>query len=143
MSVPLQGSGLKVELRYAPLPLIGAIAVHYWFVVHDDAGACHRWEVWQSANAGGRSFGHVHCDLKAPLADVGGGRTRLAAVWEGAEAARIAAVLEAADRYPWCNVYRYWPGPNSNSFVAWVLQRAGVQYALHWKGIGRRWQPRR
>jgi hypothetical protein len=35
---------LKVELRYAPLPWIGAIAWHYWFVVCDDTGR-HRWEV--------------------------------------------------------------------------------------------------
>ena len=61
---------MKVELRYAPLPLIGAIAVHYWFVVFDDAGACHRWEVWQTKNAGGISYGHVHCDhfeQRAPI----------------------------------------------------------------------------
>jgi len=134
---------VKVELRYAPLPFIGAIAVHYWFVAYDDAGGCERWEVWQTRDAGGRSAGHVHCGLKPPLADVGGGRTRLAATWEGDEAARIAAVLREAFTYPWRERYRYWPGPNSNSFVAWVLRRAGIQYALHWKGIGRKWQPRR
>ena len=122
---------MKVELCYAPLPLIGAIAVHYWFVVYDEAGACHRWEVWQTPDAGGTSFGHVQCDLKAPLADVGGGRTRLA------------AVLKDAAKYPWRSLYRYWPGPNSNSFVAWVLERAGIRYALHWRGIGRKWNPRR
>ena len=63
---------MKVELRYAPLPFIGAIAVHYWFVVTDEAGACHRWEVWQTKNAGGTSIGHVHCDLKSLDAVVGG-----------------------------------------------------------------------
>ena len=36
--------------------------------------------------------------------------------------------------------YRYWPGPNSNSYVAWVLERAGIEYALGWRGIGRRWR---
>lgn len=134
---------MRVELRYAPLPYIGAIAVHYWFVVYDDAGGCHRWEVWQTANAGGTSYGHVHCDLKAPQADVGGGPTQLAAEWQGAEAERIAAMLKEAPSYPWCGKYRYWPGPNSNSFVAWVLERAGIPYALHWRGVGRRWRARR
>jgi hypothetical protein len=117
--------------------------VHYWFVVYDDAGACHRWEVWQTRDAGGRSYGHVHCDLKPPLADVGGGRTRLAATWEGPQAERLAAVLAEAPRYPWANRYRYWPGPNSNSFAAWALERAGIQYALHWRGLGRKWRQRR
>ena len=134
---------MKVELRYAPLPFIGAIAVHYWFVVYDDAGACHRWEVWQTADAGGESYGHLHCDLKAPHADVGGGATRLATAWEGAEAERIAAVLADPASYPWQRRYRYWPGPNSNSFVAWVLSRAGIRYPLHWKGIGQRWVRKR
>ena len=134
---------MKVELRYAPLPFIGAIAVHYWFVVYDDAGACHRWEVWQTANAGGKSYGHLHCDLKAPHADVGGGGTRLATAWEGTEAERIAAVLSDPASYPWQRLYRYWPGPNSNSFVAWVLARAGIRYPLHWRGIGQRWVRKR
>jgi hypothetical protein len=131
---------LKVELRYAPLPFIGAIAVHYWFVVTDDAGACHRWEVWQTKNAGGTSIGHVHCDLKTPDAGVGGGASRVAAQWSGEEAKRIAAVLARPETYPHLQRYRYWPGPNSNSFVAWVLARAGIQYALHWRGIGRKWR---
>jgi hypothetical protein len=80
---------LVVELRYAPLPLIGALAVHYWFVVYDDAGGCHRWEVWQTKDAGGASYGHVHCDLKPPQG---------------------------------------------------VLRRAGIEYALDWRGIGRKWR---
>ena len=64
---------MKVELRRAPLPWIGAIAWHYWFVVCDETGR-HRWEVWQTKNAGGRlCIGHVHCDLKAPDDGVGGG----------------------------------------------------------------------
>jgi hypothetical protein len=130
---------MKVELRYAPLPVIGLIAVHYWFVVRDDMGGCHRWEVWQTQNAGGRAIGHVHCDLKAPEDGVGGGPARLAATFTGTEAERIAEVLARADKYPHARKYRYWPGPNSNSFVAWVLRQAGIRYALHWKGIGRRW----
>ncbi|MFN2645483.1 MAG: DUF3750 domain-containing protein [Burkholderiales bacterium] len=133
-------SSFRVELRYAPLPFIGAIAVHYWFVVYDESGACHRWEVWQTQNAGGRSFGHVHCDLKSPKDGVGGGPSRVAATWQGDEASRIAAVLQEPERYPHCGRYRYWPGPNSNSFVAWVLAQAGIQYPLHWKGIGRKWR---
>jgi len=134
---------MKVELRYAPLPLIGFLAVHYWFVVYDDIGGCHRWEVWQTKNAGGTSYGHVHCDLKPPEQPVGGGPTRLAWTWTGPEAERIATALAEAPRYPQAQKYRYWPGPNSNSFVAWILERAGVPYVLHWRGIGWKWRARR
>jgi len=127
---------LKVELRYAPLPYIGLIAWHYWFVVSDGTGR-HRWEVWQTRNAGGSCIGHVHCDLKLPEDGVGGGPSRLAAVWDGEAALAIKSVLEKPESYPWCERYRLWPGPNSNTFVAWVLRQAGVEQALDRRGIGK------
>jgi hypothetical protein len=129
-------SPLKVELRYAPLPYIGLIAWHYWFVVSDGTGR-HRWEVWQTKNAGGSCVGHVHCDLKAPEDGVGGGPSRVAALWAGDEALRIAAVLREVQNYPNCETYRMWPGPNSNTFVVWVLRQAGVEHTLDRRGIGR------
>ena len=135
---------MLVQLRCAPLPFIGAVAVHYWFVVIDDSGRTRRWEVWQTKNAGGRPLGtaagHVHCDLKAPESGVGGGPSRIETEWRGEQALAIAAVLGEPLRYPECGRYRIWPGPNSNSFVAWVLQTAGVAYRLGWRGIGRGWR---
>jgi Protein of unknown function (DUF3750) len=130
---------VKVRLCYAPLPFIGAIAVHHWFIV-EDGNACHRWEVWQTADAGGVSTGHVHCDLKPPEEDVGGGPTVVAAEWTGEEAARLKAVIDRAMDYPAAQLYRYWPGPNSNSFVAWILREAKVEHPLDWKGIGKDWR---
>jgi hypothetical protein len=129
-----------VELRFAPLPYIGILAVHYWFVVFDDAGGCHRWEVWQTPDAGGRSIGHVHCDLKAPDAGVGGGPMRIAAEWRGEPALRIRQVLERIETYPYCRAYRYWPGPNSNTFAAWVLRQAGIAQPLGWRAFGERFR---
>jgi hypothetical protein len=131
---------IRVELRYAGLPFIGFLAVHYWFVV-EDGGERHRWEVWQSADAGGRSVGHLHCDLKAPEADVGGGPSRIAAEWRGEEARRIAEVLvRCASDYPFCRRYFPWPGPNSNTFVAWVLARAAIEHRLGWRALGRNYR---
>jgi hypothetical protein len=135
---PEQDTGCVVQLRYASLPWgIGLVADHYWFVVTDEgSGACQRWEVWQTADAGGHSIGHVHRDLKEPDAHVGGGPTRIAAVWHGAEARALRAVLERPEDYPHCHLYHYWPGPNSNTFAAWVLRKAGIDYALPWRAIG-------
>jgi len=129
-------SPLKVELRYAPLPYIGLVAWHYWFVVSDDTGR-HRWEVWQTKNAGGSCIGHVHCNLKQPEDGVGGGPSRLAAQWHGEPALAIKSVLENPGSYPWCESYRMWPGPNSNTFVAWVLRQAQIEQALDPRGIGK------
>jgi hypothetical protein len=123
---------LKVELRAAPLPFIGAIAVHCWFVV-----AGERWEVWQTKNAGGTCIGHVHRGLKPPEDGVGGGPSHVVARWEGDAAQRIAAVLNQVEKYPYRERYRSWPGPNSNTFVAWVLREARVEHRLPWRALGR------
>ena len=63
-----------VQLRYATLPrFLRAMAVHYWFVVFDlNARRWHRWEVWQTRNAGGQSIGHIHRDMRHPDCGVGG-----------------------------------------------------------------------
>jgi hypothetical protein len=132
-------SSLKVELRYAPLPLIGMFAWHYWLVVDDGAG-CQRWEVWQTKNAGGSCIGHVHCNLKAPAEGVGGGPSRVSRVWKDDAARRIAEVLRDAASYPYCERYRMWPGPNSNTFVAWVLRQAGIDEVLDPRGLGRNYR---
>jgi hypothetical protein len=133
-------SGTIVELRYAPLPAIGLIAVHYWFVVREATGKVERWEVWQTRNAGGRSIGHVHCNLKAPEDGVGGGPSRLARRYTAREAEAIRQVLSCAARYPHCERYVLYPGPNSNSFVAWVLREAGVRHRLGWRAHGARYR---
>ena len=41
---------------------------------------------------------------------------------EGVDAL-ITRIDEAARRYPWANEYTLWPGPNSNTFVAWIARQ--------------------
>jgi hypothetical protein len=131
---------MRVELRYATLPFpVGAFAVHHWFVVFD-GNARTRWEVWQTKNAGPHCIGHVHRDLKGPDDGVGGGPACIAARWDGEPAKRIARVLQSVENYPYCERYRYWPGPNSNTFAAWVLREAGVEQPLHWKAFGKNYK---
>src|ERR1700704_1310613 len=98
-----------VQLRCATLPFIGAVAEHYWFVVFDEAtGACRRWEVWQSPDAGGQSYGHLHCDMKPPDAGVGGGPARIVFEWKEEDALKIDAVISSSEtHYPYRN--HYWP----------------------------------
>jgi Protein of unknown function (DUF3750) len=132
-------SACVVQLRYATLPrCLGAIAVHYWFTVFDPASRqWQRWEVWQCKNAGGKSIGHIHCDLRHPDCGVGGGAYRLAAEWDGGAARDICAVLARSQEYPHWDRYRAWPGPNSNTFVAWVLREAGLHHSFDPRAIGR------
>lgn len=52
----------------------------------------------------------------------------------------IEAIRLAAESYPFPNEYRMWPGPNSNSFVAWVaLEVPELGLDLPAKAIGQSW----
>lgn len=49
----------------------------------------------------------------------------------------IAAVDEAARTYPWQKTYKAFPGPNSNTFTAWVAkQMPELQLDLPFTAIG-------
>jgi hypothetical protein len=128
-----------VQLYLATLPsVLGAVAVHHWFVVTDaETGRRDRWEVWQHREAGGESWGHVHRNLMRADRPVGGGPPFVAAEWRGEEAARLRALLEQPEAYPFQNCYRYWPGPNSNTYAAWNLSRAGLLHDFDPRGVGK------
>lgn len=129
---------MKVELWAGRIPLIGRFAHHYWFVVETD-GARDRWEVWQSRGRCPQHWGYLHKNLMAPEAWLNRMTRWRVAEWTGADAAQLKARIEAAPgTYPWCDRYRPWPGPNSNSFVQWVL---GDRMRLPRQAIGRNFTP--
>ena len=59
----------------------------------------------------------------------------------GAEAqALIDQVHDAALSYPFAREYKMWPGPNSNSFTAWIgLEVPQLMLDLPAKAIGQSW----
>jgi hypothetical protein len=132
-----------VELRAARIPFLGAIAHHHWLVVErqgpSGGGPCRdRWEVWQYPDFGGQlTAGHLHKNLLPPEAGVGSGPSWMIAHWQGQAAAALAERIEQSPvSYPWRRHYRYWPGPNSNTYVQWVL---GDDFRLGRCGVGRRY----
>jgi hypothetical protein len=128
---------MKVELRAARIPIVGTIAHHHWLVVWE-GDAVLRWEVWQRRHAGGEAWGHLHCNLLPFDRGVGNGPSWRVCAWTGAPAAALAERLARAPRdYPWRHRYLPWPGPNSNTFVQWVLED---RHRLSWHGIGRRFR---
>jgi Protein of unknown function (DUF3750) len=128
-----------VQMGYSPLPtVLGLIAVHYHFLTFDPAeGKWHRWDLWQYANEGGTSWGHVHRDLLQLDSGVGGGPPRIEREWHGGEAIAIQAALARSGEYPDRDKYLAWPGPNSNTYPAWVLRQAGVSADMDPRAIGR------
>ena len=120
---------IKVELRAAKLPgLPGIIADHFWFVVLRDAlgsndQTCDRWEIWQRSKQNDDCWGHLHRNLLFPAQGVGNGPSRLIQNWLDDEALLLAAKIESSPfTYPFIDKYRYWPGPNSNTFAQWVVK---------------------
>jgi hypothetical protein len=112
--------------------------VHYWFAAYDPAQPRWiRWEVWQDADAGGVAHGHVHRDLMDIDAGVGGGPARIAREWRGEPARRLIELLWRAHEYPDRDHYHAWPGPNSNTFARWALDRARIRCPLDARAIGK------
>jgi len=126
---------LVVQLRCAKIPQAKAFADHCWFAEYDPPGKrWHRWEVMRFSL--GR-WGHVQRNLMTADAGVGAGPSWVLHEFRGDNAARLRDVLNEPQRYPFRDRYRYWPGPNSNTYVAWVLREADVDAVLPGSAYGR------
>ncbi|MCS6879064.1 MAG: DUF3750 domain-containing protein [Geminicoccaceae bacterium] len=101
----------------------GAFAVHSWIVLKEEgANAYERFEVvgWGVS----RGLPAVRKNLREPDAFWAGNPPELVAERRGRSAAEAIPKIRAAiAEYPWADRYLTWPGPNSNTFVAWVLRR--------------------
>jgi hypothetical protein len=76
----------------------------------------------------------------SPLSDHGGGGgdVRIHGVWRGRRAERmIACIRRAGPRYPHRARYLGFPGPNSNTFVDWLMRRCGLRANLAAGSIGK------
>ena len=118
----------------------GAFGVHTWisvkptdaryFTVYQLVG----WRLYRGGNAVviERDIPDRHWYDAVPeiLADIRG---------QGADLA-IAKIDAAARSYPFSDRYRVWPGPNSNTFVAWIARRVPeLKLDLPPTAIGKDW----
>ena len=114
------------------------------------AAAVHSWLVWKAAGAARWSRADVvgwgralRRDAYAPDARWYSNDPAFAGSVTGEAAARLIPALEAAiAAYPWGGpgAYRIWPGPNSNSFVGYVLRAVpGIDVALPPHAVGKDW----
>ncbi|MGR8919270.1 MAG: DUF3750 domain-containing protein [Gammaproteobacteria bacterium] len=120
----------------------GLFAVHAWiatkragaraFTVHQVLG----WNKW---------YGRPVVDSRVDVPDRAwyGAPPELVADVRGAAAADLIAPIEqAVARYPYRDDYRVWPGPNSNTFVAFVAREVpALGLALPATAIGKDYLP--
>ena len=157
---PLDVDGPLVQLHARRSYMAEGIAVHPWFVAFDaDERRWESYEVWglrpvsYESHRGEIEFrtamherarlewsheriGVVDRDTGGPHAHVPRIRTVLAE-WTGDDARTILEVLQRPRDYPYADRYRAWPGPNSNTYVAWVLREAGIPVDHHPLAIGK------
>ncbi len=99
----------------------GAFGVHPWFAVKP-AGASRYtvYEVmgWRVHYGGGSAVSIGH---RPPDGRWFGSAPEILAELRGPEAEAAIPKIDAAARsYPYAGEYRIWPGPNSNTFAAWI-----------------------
>jgi uncharacterized protein DUF3750 len=98
----------------------GTFGVHTWIAVKAaDAAAYRVYEVigWKLRWSGSA----LSVSERSPDAHWYGNAPELLAEKRGAEAALLIPRIEqAAQAYPYAKEYAVWPGPNSNTFIAWV-----------------------
>ena len=101
----------------------GALAVHSWIAFKEqDAPAYERWEVvaWGTRTGGAA----VRRDMRPVDGFWAGNAPTVIAELRGQEAAAVIPQIKAAIAdYPYQDTYVTWPGPNSNTFVAYVLRQ--------------------
>ena len=101
----------------------GLLAVHTWIATKPENAS--RYTVHQVV--GWRGWGGGNVVVSTPdLPDRSwyGQPPRLVKELRGPEAARaIPKILKAVSAYPYTHHYRLWPGPNSNTFTAFVARR--------------------
>lgn len=98
----------------------GIFGVHTWITIKlESAPSYTRFEVvgWAARNGGNA----ISVNRGAPDGFWAGSEPELLRELRGpAAAAAIAKIRAAIETYPYKNSYTLWPGPNSNTFVAWV-----------------------
>ena len=98
----------------------GALAVHSWIAFKPEGAAAYdRYEVvgWGVDNGAPA----VRRNLRPPDGRWAGNDPTLLLDLRGPEAAALIPKLQdAIARYPYARAYLTWPGPNSNTFVAWL-----------------------
>ena len=101
----------------------GLLAVHTWIATKPENASWY--EVHQVVGWRGRGGGAVVVSSRdLPDRYWYGQPPRLVKELRGpAAASAIPKILEAVDAYPYTHEYRLWPGPNSNTFTAWVARR--------------------
>jgi len=95
----------------------GVFAAHTWIAAKDEGAA--QYTLYQVTRWRGMQASPGVADMHWF-----GNRPHVLGELRGTEASRAIERIEAlVDDYPYRDLYRAWPGPNSNTFVAWITRQ--------------------
>lgn len=121
----------------------GIFAVHTWIAIKPfNAETYTTYQVFGWNQRSGRPVLVAREDI--PDRFWFGSMPKLLADYRGETAQQlIPKVEQAVNSYPYPNEYTMWPGPNSNSFTAWVgLEVPELELNLPFSAIGKDWMRR-
>lgn len=118
----------------------GWFAVHTWIAVKPEGAAeytVHEVVGWRVGR--GQSALYSYQTATPDRYWYGARPEKLLSLQGASAAALIPRINEAASRYPWADVYEAVPGPNSNTFPAWIARQVpelGLQLPFSAIGSG-------
>jgi hypothetical protein len=120
----------------APLPIVGSLIVHTWFVVKPaDAQTFNRWEVWLTS---AEPYGFLKKNFYPLEGNPLAGEGFIVAELVGPQAEPIVDFIENRSvEYPHKDFYVLFPGPSCNTYTQWVLDKTGWNAALPDNAVGK------
>lgn len=119
----------------------GWFAIHTWIAVKPaNASSYTVLDVTRWRGRGGGSVVHIRQDI--PDRYWFGAKPKIIAEYRGEGVDKlIEHILNAANSYPWKTTYKAYPGPNSNTFTAWIGKEVPqLNLQLPFSAIGKGYQ---
>lgn len=138
-----------IEFYTCPAHIPFSFAVHPWIVTTKN-GQSTRWEIIHREYPGKERFGFLYKNFysdpkqgikKHSLSNQYWHTTKIGEISGGEEslaASMFSFIENMSPNYPFQNNYTLFPGPNSNTYVAWVLKHfPEAKIQLPWNAFGK------
>lgn len=138
----------QVFLFSCPAVVPFQIGLHHWFVINRK-GQISRWEILKRKNVFKTSFGHLCLNVLSPTKGTKVlppfkkfWNSKLEGFIEGDRnslAKKMTDFIETSSKsYPYKNRYNLFYGPNSNTFIQWIISRFPRSgFKLSWRAVGK------
>lgn len=148
----IKKNAYQVFLFSAPTPIPINIGLHYWFVVNNK-GQLNRWDLLARKLKIKERWGHLHKNVAKPTRGMEIFPFTEHFLWrsklieqlfgkKGSLAEKMVKFIEKSpENYPYLKKYSLVPGPNSNTYIQWVINKFPKSgFNLSWRAIGKNYK---